>query len=197
MTHLPPPPSMPPVPATPAGGPVTTEHGPYSFVDAIKIGFKKFATFKGRARRSEFWYWQLFTVLVSSVIGGPMSFLANASWTGNATGGVDTLSRVVSLVLFLPSLAVGVRRLHDVGFSGAWLIAPTVCWLIGIVSVLIFGFAALFNGGDFSTTTTGVGAGLIAGVVLLVIGFGLTIPIVVFWSRDGGPNTPNKYGVRD
>lgn len=91
-----------------------------TFSDSISTCFSKYATFDGRASRSEYWWWFLFTFLVSG-----------------ATGMVsDTLSGLFSLAVLLPSLAVGARRLHDTDRSGwlllLWLI-PIVGWIILIV----------------------------------------------------------------
>jgi len=74
------------------------------FVPAIQSCLKQYATFSGRAARSEFWWFFLFQVLV--LIG-----------TGVVS---DLLYALASLALLLPSLAVGARRLHDIGRSGWW-----------------------------------------------------------------------------
>ena len=81
-----------------------------SFVDAIKSGLRNYAAFKGRAGRSEYWWFFLFSLLVQSAASGFSSALGN----------------LVSLALFLPSIAVGVRRLHDIDKRGWWLIFPIV-----------------------------------------------------------------------
>ena len=81
-----------------------------SFVDAIKSGLRNYAAFKGRAGRSEYWWFFLFNLLVQSAASGFSSALGN----------------LVSLALFLPSIAVGVRRLHDIDKRGWWLIFPIV-----------------------------------------------------------------------
>ncbi len=91
------------------------------FAEAIKTCFSKYATFSGRATRSEFWYWQLFTFLVSMVL----------------TVVFFPLAYVASLVFFIPNLAVYARRLHDTGRSGYnlfWAFLP----LIGAILLLIW-----------------------------------------------------------
>lgn len=85
-----------------------------SFGEAIEACFKKYATFTGRANRSEYWWWYLFTFLLS--------------W-------VPFIGFVACLATLVPSIAVGVRRLHDTGRSGFWLfisLIPIVgaIWLI-------------------------------------------------------------------
>ncbi len=84
-----------------------------------------YATFSGRARRSEFWWWYL--VLV--VIGVVSSFFDRILGSGIIGGSVDLVFGLIGLALLLPSLAVTVRRLHDTGRSGWWL-------LIGLVPVV-------------------------------------------------------------
>lgn len=85
--------------------------------EAVTICFRKFAVFEGRASRSEFWYFFLFTnllgVLVSSLFKGEEVLLG------------------VIAITSLPFIAVSVRRLHDVGLSGWWFWLPTVGSVIG------------------------------------------------------------------
>lgn len=95
---------------------------PYlTFGQAISTCFDKYAVFRGRASRSEYWWWYLFTNLVSvgltlvGVIG------ASASNSLGAMAGVNVLSGIWSLVILLPSMAVLFRRLHDTGRSGWWV----------------------------------------------------------------------------
>ena len=74
------------------------------FVQAIKSCLGQYATFSGRATRSEFWWFFLFQVLVMA-----------------ATGMLgDVINGLASLALLLPALAVGTRRLHDIGRTGWW-----------------------------------------------------------------------------
>ena len=74
------------------------------FVSAVKSCLGQYATFSGRAVRSEFWWFFLFQLVVMVVAG----FLG------------DTVSAIVSIALLLPALAVGARRLHDIGRTGWW-----------------------------------------------------------------------------
>ena len=74
---------------------------------------QNYATFKGRASRSEYWYFVLFNVIFSIVLGF-------------VSGIVDLpiLYTIYSLVLLIPSIAVAVRRMHDVGKSGWFILIP-------------------------------------------------------------------------
>ena len=74
------------------------------FVQAIKSCLGQYATFSGRAKRSEFWWFFLFQVLV----------MVATSMLG------DVINGIASLALLLPALAVGARRLHDIGRTGWW-----------------------------------------------------------------------------
>jgi uncharacterized membrane protein YhaH (DUF805 family) len=99
-----------------------------TFLDAVCRCFALYATFAGRARRSEFWFFWLFNLLAHGVAG----ILDAALFSVDAP-----LNAIVSLVLLVPNLAVAVRRLHDVGRSGWWLLILLVP-LIGIVVLLIW-----------------------------------------------------------
>lgn len=90
------------------------------FGGAIKSVFSKYATFTGRARRSEFWYWYLFTFIVGCVLG----------W-------IPVLGWLVSIALIIPNLAVGARRLHDTNRSGWWLLLNLIP-LVGAIILIIW-----------------------------------------------------------
>ena len=75
--------------------------------------FKNYANFNGRARRAEYWYYVLFIVICSVVL----SFIDSAL-------GITILGMIFSLGTLVPSLAVGVRRMHDVGKSGWFILIP-------------------------------------------------------------------------
>ena len=81
-----------------------------SFIDAIKTCFAKYADFSGRARRSEFWWWQLFQVICSWALSFILMFLGTKTMLAG--------SLLLSLALLCPLLAVQTRRLHDTGRSG-------------------------------------------------------------------------------
>ena len=107
------------------------------FGQAVSTVFSKYATFSGRARRSEYWWWVLFTILVTTI-----AFILDAVLKINTiegSGGVKFgwIYLVVSLVLIIPSIAVTIRRLHDAGHSGWWWLLVFVCGIGGII-ILIF-----------------------------------------------------------
>lgn len=99
-----------------------------SFMEAVKSVFSKYATFSGRARRSEYWYFTLFNFIISLVL----SILFNAS----GLKFFQILSSLWSLAVLVPGLAVAVRRLHDIGKPGPWILialVPIVGWILLIV----------------------------------------------------------------
>ena len=93
------------------------------FDEAISSGFSNYVTFKGRASRSEYWYWTLFVTLASTIL----------QILDGALGSV-LLNSIFSLATLLPGIAVAVRRLHDVNKSGWWLLLGLT--VIGIFVIL-------------------------------------------------------------
>ncbi len=77
------------------------------------IALKKYAEFNGRARRSEYWYFFLGNLIISVIT----SFIDGAMKT-------QFIGMIFSLATLIPSIAVGVRRMHDVGKSGWFLLIP-------------------------------------------------------------------------
>ncbi|MCA9847945.1 MAG: DUF805 domain-containing protein [Dehalococcoidia bacterium] len=96
-----------------------------SFTQAVQSVLQNYANFNGRAMRSEYWWWVLFTVLGAFAV----SFVELAL----GLGGILTL--VWSLGTFLPGLSVLVRRMHDRGYSG-WIVLVTLIPLLGILFLL-------------------------------------------------------------
>ena len=93
-----------------------------NFLEAVGTCFRKYADFKGRARRSEFWFWKLFTYSVGIFL---LKFLEMDS--------EDKVFLLVHLIFLVPDWAVAVRRLHDMGKSGwnvLWFFIPVIGWII-------------------------------------------------------------------
>lgn len=115
-----------------------TYNGDNDFIWAVKTCFSKYATFYGRARRKEFWYWYLFTCLTTIaafLLGCLIAIIFQESNIGVAE--VFILSNGIwSLIIFLPNLAVTVRRLHDVGHSG-WYYLIAIIPVIGVILLLV------------------------------------------------------------
>ncbi|MFF7178403.1 DUF805 domain-containing protein [Streptomyces sp. NPDC008121] len=87
---------------------------------------KKYAVFSGRARRKEFWMFTLFSVLISIVLTIIDSML-----------GIQLLSLIYSLAVLIPTLAVSIRRLHDTGRSGWWILIGLIP-LVGAIILIVF-----------------------------------------------------------
>ncbi len=105
-------------------------------MDAVKHVFSNFATFSGRARRSEYWYFFLFSTIVTSLLG-----IFSKQVPVEISGQVfmiqeNKLLSLYQLIVFLPTLAVVIRRLHDVGKSGwnyLWVFLPIIGWIMMLV----------------------------------------------------------------
>lgn len=98
------------------------------FHEAIATGFRKYVVFDGRATRSEFWWWVLFTIVAQLAAIAIDTTLFDA----------PTLQWLFGLAVLLPGIAVSVRRLHDLDKSGVWYLLVLVP-IIGPL-VLIFFF---------------------------------------------------------
>ena len=96
-----------------SGARLTGTAPPRTFVEAIKVCLTKYVDGKGRASRSEYWYFALFTFIVVVATGGGAAIL-----------------------VLLPSITVSVRRLHDIGKSAwalLWVLLPVIGWIVLIV----------------------------------------------------------------
>jgi uncharacterized membrane protein YhaH (DUF805 family) len=94
---------------------------------------KKYAVFSGRSRRMEYWYFVLFNIIVSIVLGVIDGLLG----TSGSYAGAGLLSGIYGLAVLIPSLAVTVRRLHDTDRTGWWILIALVP-LIGVIVLLVF-----------------------------------------------------------
>lgn len=109
---------------------------------------QKFATFSGRARRQEYWLFELDCMIVSSALSS-MSLSLVHNIVANVI--VTTISVAWTLFILIPSLAVLVRRLHDTNRSGWWLLIwllPVIGWIVLFVFTLLPGTAGENDYGD-------------------------------------------------
>lgn len=97
-------------------------------VEFYKLAISKYAQFEGRSRRSEYWYFVLGNMILGFVVGFVGSILGETISTA--------LSGLLNLALFIPSIAVGARRLHDTGRSGWWMLIGLT--IIGIIPLIIW-----------------------------------------------------------
>lgn len=101
-----------------------------SFGEAVHSALSKYVCFTGRARRSEYWYFVLFEMIVSAALGATLSFIGAREST------ITSVSSLLSLALLLPGLGLVWRRLHDIGKSGAnyfWVFVPIVGGILLLV----------------------------------------------------------------
>ena len=100
------------------------------FPEAVKLGFQRYIDFSGRSSRAEYWWFTLFIVLVDVIVTAVDTVVL-----GTDLRDIGLLSTVWQLATLIPSLAIGVRRLHDIDKSGWWLLL----WF-----VLVIGWIVLF-----------------------------------------------------
>lgn len=129
-----------------------------NFFEAIKVCFSKYATFSGRARRSEFWWFYLLGVILNMAFSvlvkwkmAKIAAIESAIYSGVDTNSLmaqaesaDTIFytcaiilSVIGLILFIPMLAAWVRRLHDVGKSGHLLWLILLCGVGGLIPLIM------------------------------------------------------------
>lgn len=171
------------------------------FGEAIKNGFQNYANFRGVASRSEFWYWTLFSVMVS--IG--TSIVDSAIGLALGMANFTLLNTLAALALLLPGIAVAVRRFHDAGFSAWWYSIPQVATLLVLiwfmVSLITFIFenmsslldpaaleAWLLSISDPSSTAAGDFAYMLVAsnvlpsfIMLLLVGFGVFVFNIIIY----------------
>ncbi|HAN29162.1 MAG TPA: DUF805 domain-containing protein [Haliea salexigens] len=100
------------------------------YLDILK---NKYAMFGGRARRKEYWYFVLFNLLASIILG----VVDGITGTYSEDAGLGLLGGIYALAVFIPSIAVAMRRLHDTGRSGWWLLLALIP-ILGFLVLLVF-----------------------------------------------------------
>lgn len=163
--------------------------------EAFISGFKKYATFKGVATRSEYWYWVLAWSVFSALaglLGGKLNLsVALLGFSASANNPALNLTfTVVSLATLIPSLALITRRLHDTGRSGWWGLLPAGLVIGALVMTAITAavFAADVHGAasnisdalsdvPLSNTVSLSMAGLlgVSSLILFVAAIGVTV----------------------
>ena len=111
-------------------GVTLTPAGMIGLLDSLRLGFSRYADFVNRSSRAEFWWWFLF-INISATIVAPMIDL----WLGTtelfARRGL--VAGIFTIAVFIPTLSVGTRRMHDVNRSGWWLLLyliPVLGWAV-------------------------------------------------------------------
>ena len=156
------------------------------FMEAVKICLRKYLDFKGRARRSEYWWFALFTLIVSvvsSFIDTILSMFVGFEFVDHLTG----------LLLFLPGLTVSFRRLHDIGRSGWWM---GVAYILLAAAGIALAVTSSLGISDFFDEMRLIDAFLLLKpVVYIPLLASLVVSIIcfVFAFLDSQKHT-NKYG---
>lgn len=168
------------------------------FFEAVKTCLKKSFVFKGRARRSEFWWWTLF----STVFGFTVSLPAEEISEDNVLLMVLYTLGLLALCVYLgiANFAVATRRLHDIGRSGWWYGATLifgVVWTVWMV-VKMFGIIGGMNPAHVDVESDAFAFTLLKEmwvVVLIpyVIYIAYSILLLVWYCKDSQPGA-NKYG---
>ena len=108
------------------------------FGEAVKSFWSNYAPFRGRSRRSEYWWIQLFLVLTNLAVAAiDLALMSGDVDRFIANGGGGIVGLIWILVTIVPALAVLVRRLHDTGKSGWWALIGFVP-LVGAIVLLVF-----------------------------------------------------------
>ena len=94
----------------------STPQGMVRFPDAIRLGFQHYFDFRSRSTRAEYWWWFLFAVLAVMILNNVDRMIG----TWDPWNGFGLISGVFFLVILIPGLALGARRLHDINKSGWW-----------------------------------------------------------------------------
>jgi uncharacterized membrane protein YhaH (DUF805 family) len=139
-----------------------------NFQQAIQSGFANYANFRGRAVRSEYWYWTLFVSLVTfAAIALDAVIVHHRHWP---------LEIIWHLATVVPGFAVSTRRLHDIDRSGWWIVAM---FIAAFSLALIFFF---------------IENPVLPIVVLLFFFLLLYIAVLIYWFCELGTPGPNRYG---
>lgn len=151
--------------------------------------WKKYATFKGRASRGEFWWWVLCTFIIQIAFAIIFALLGAIIGSNTANGMQSFVNTIWALATIVPSLALSVRRLHDTNKAGTTLVILYAIDFIGGVLLSVglvmtgLGAISVIGGGSSST-----GA---AGTLLLIIGFiaclATSIVLIVLMAKKTDP----------
>ncbi len=169
----------------------------------------KYVDFQGRSRRSEFWLWVLFRIIVGAALGGiSMSVLMSGINFQNPDPSqfmaryfsVMPIMQLVNLGLLLPTIAVAVRRLHDINRTGWWVIMPVVVAFAGMILFFIFFGTQIFtligNNGNMTDQQSMQFVFSMLGSLFLCLFLPILIAeivMLVFYVTDGTPTT-NRFG---
>ncbi|MDO5659133.1 MAG: DUF805 domain-containing protein [Paracoccus sp. (in: a-proteobacteria)] len=156
------------------------------FAEAISRGFSRFAQFSGRASRAEYWWWILFGFLVTSALGLIEGML------GLATGDERTgpISGPVELLILIPTISLSIRRLHDIGRSGWWVLPL----YLGVGLSLLLNLALMAAPNAVPDYPTGNLGGILILFALILIAYAVYSVMILIWHILPSQPYPNRYG---
>lgn len=167
--------------------------------EAYKHYWKNGVTFQGRARRKEYWMPTLINGIISTVFLLIMIGLFTVSATNDQlwTSSLTTVAFLYILLLLfglanlLPSLAVTVRRFHDIGKSGWWVLIP-------FVVPVILSFISMYSSIMMTSSADNVGNGTLyftaIPLITTLISLGISIWMIVLLAKNSKPET-NQWGM--
>ena len=163
-----------------------------TFTTAVRRGFENTLKFSGRSRRPEYWWFFLF-VFVGAFV------LSLVQMVMGMTG--DWLVRLFQLVVFVPFLAVGWRRLQDTGRPGWYLLVPSAIVVISSImvgslsaSMMQGGFGAMMQGGPANGMPMGVQPGQPALIMLLAVAQFVAGVVIIWWMTRPSQRGENRFG---
>ena len=160
-----------------------------NFPQAIQQVLSKYADFSGRATRPEYWWWVLAIAVGSAVFGIVDSALP-----------YEILQPIFGLLVLIPTLAVGVRRLHDTGRSGSWMalwimsyLVFTAIFVVSIIAMIGGAFVAAFAGLEAGGSGTVLVLGFIGTAVSVLILLAISVWSIT-WMAQRGEGGLNRFG---
>ncbi|WP_368180058.1 DUF805 domain-containing protein, partial [Bifidobacterium pseudocatenulatum] len=151
--------------------------------------WKKYATFKGRASRGEFWWWVLCTFIIQIAFAVIFAVLGAIIDSNTANGMRSFVNTIWALATIVPSLALSVRRLHDTNKAGTTLV---ILYAIDFIGGVLLSVGLVMTGlGAISVIGGGSSSTGVAGILLLIIGFiaclATSIVLIVLMAKKTDP----------
>lgn len=115
---------------------------------------KKYAVINGRARRKEYWFFVLFYIIIVTIL----VFIDGMTGTFNGQYGAGLLSGIFVLAMIVPSITVGIRRLHDTDRTGWWILIAFIPLIGGIWLLVLFVFNSTPGDNQYGPNPQGVAA---------------------------------------
>lgn len=153
-----------------------------TFAQATRWGLQRYFKFSGRAQRAEYWWFVLFTVLGQFVLSIADLILFSVSL---GSDDFSPLADIFSLLVLIPTLALGWRRMHDINRSGLWYLMPYAVIVFVVIAAITLGI------------TETIGAVTVGGLALLAVGSFIYLLVLLCSDSDQGTNRfgPSpKYG---